>query len=77
MFHHRYLDACAPPAPGDPTPLLLMPAQARLNLGSGPDCFTVELFTMKCKINGMAPVFAEIHGSPSTGIEEGYVNGSS
>jgi hypothetical protein len=49
-----------------------MPAQARLNLGSGPDCFTVELFTMKCKINGMAPVFAEIHGSPSTGIEEGW-----
>jgi hypothetical protein len=26
MFHHRNVDACAPPAPRDPAPLLLSPA---------------------------------------------------
>src|SRR5271156_6802118 len=36
LFHHRNLDACTPPAPCDPAPLLLRPAQARLNFGSGP-----------------------------------------
>jgi hypothetical protein len=35
-FHHRNLDACAPPAPRDPAPLLLRPAQAWLNFGSSP-----------------------------------------
>jgi hypothetical protein len=36
LFYHRNLEACAPPAPRDPAPLLLRPAQARLNFDSGP-----------------------------------------
>jgi hypothetical protein len=36
LLYHRNLDACARPAPRDPAPLLLRPAQARLNFGSGP-----------------------------------------
>jgi hypothetical protein len=36
MSTHRNLDACAPPAPCDPAPLLLSRAQARLNFGSSP-----------------------------------------
>jgi hypothetical protein len=36
MLYHRNLDARAPPAPRDPAPLLLRPAQAGLNFGSGP-----------------------------------------
>jgi hypothetical protein len=32
----RNLDAWPPSAPRDPAPLLLRPAQARLNFGSGP-----------------------------------------
>ena len=31
VFHHRNLDACAPPAPRGPAPFLLRPAQAQLN----------------------------------------------
>jgi hypothetical protein len=36
LLYHRNLDACAPPAPRDPAPLLLSLAQARLNFGFGP-----------------------------------------
>jgi hypothetical protein len=36
MFHYQNLNACAPPSPRGPTPLLFSPAQAQLNFGSGP-----------------------------------------